>query len=225
MAAFHEALTQGADAFELDVHATSDGIVVVHHDGDIAVEGLESQPMRDGRSLTISATDYTVLARVRLANGEPVPTLDAVLDVAAARAGVYVEVKGAGIEAQVADCLARHSATRTAVHSFDHRIPRKVSRHGGESLATGILSASYVLDFPHMIRAAGARDLWQHAALIDQALVHEVHAAGARVIAWTENAPEHAAALVQMGVTAICTDIPGAIRRSLIACGALSQSR
>lgn len=225
MAAFHEAITQGADAFELDVHATSDGVVVVHHDGDIAVEASELQPRHDGRSLTINATDYTALARVRLANGEPVPTLDAVLDVAAGCAAVYVEVKGAGIEAQVADCLARHPATRTAVHSFDHRIPREVGRHRDALLATGILSASYVLDFSHMIHAAGARDLWQYVALIDQALVNEVHAAGARVIAWTENEPDHAADLVQMGVDAICTDIPEAIRRSLIARGALSQAR
>ncbi|MGV3708245.1 MAG: glycerophosphodiester phosphodiesterase [Gemmatimonas sp.] len=218
LAAFSLALDQGADAFELDVHATRDGVVVVHHDPDIK---LASTPGVGGTgSLMIRTVDYTTLAQMQLRDGAPVPTLDSVLALAKGRATVYVEVKGFAIEPLVAECLERHRETVTAVHSFDHRIPVRVAE-ARPSTPIGILSASYVLDAPHMIRQAGARDLWQQTMLIDRALIDAAHAAGARVVAWTENNVDHAVELVQMGVDAICTDTPGTMRAGLQAAGAL----
>jgi glycerophosphoryl diester phosphodiesterase len=54
--------------------------------------------------------------------------------------------------------------------------------------------------------------LWQHAPLIDQALVDAVHQRGARVIAWTENDPVRARELASWGVDGLCTDVPATIR-------------
>lgn len=223
MESFQRALDQGADAFELDVHATRDGIVVVHHDPDVARYDSAPQIGPNGATnhrLTINAVDYSTLRQLPLRNGEAVPTLDDVLALAGARATVYVEVKGLGIEVQVIECLLRHPDTRTAVHSFDHRIPFAIGRQQS-GIPIGILSASYLLDIPHMIRSANARDLWQQTALIDQSLVDAAHASGARVIAWTENSASHAVELVQMGVDAICTDIPAVIRSRLEDAGLL----
>ncbi len=207
LAAFDRALQQRADAIELDVHATTDGVVVVHHDPEI----------RDNRSghadgtLVIADADFAELSGWRLLNEEPVPTLDNVLQRMAGHATVYVEVKGIGIEQHVVDCLARHPNTRTAVHSFDHRIALKM-RALCADIRTGILSASYVIDVAHEIKTAQATDFWQQSALIDAALVRDAHAAGARVIAWTENNLPHASTLAMLGVDALCTDIPGALR-------------
>lgn len=237
MAAFSAGLEQGADALELDVHATRDGVVVVHHDPEVSasaikaeratgaerVKGAEGDTGPNGHRLTISAVNYTTLHAVRLRNGEPLPTLDEVLRLAAGKAAVYVEVKGFGIEAQVIGCLNRHADTQTAVHSFDHRISHHIGTHNALT-PIGILSASYVLDLEHMINAAGARDLWQQAALIDQELIDTAHSVGARVIAWTENDVQHAAKLVQMGVDAICTDTPRVMREGLLAAGLLHRS-
>jgi glycerophosphoryl diester phosphodiesterase len=100
------------------------------------------------------------------------------------------------------------------VHAFDHRVPREIARQM-PGIQTGILSASYVLDFPHMIRTAGAHDLWQHSAMIDADVVLAAHEAGARVVAWTENGFSRARELASMGVASICTDIPGALRQAL----------
>ena len=227
LAAFSCALEQEADAFELDVHATRDGVVVVHHNPDVleSAKGAEAAAGAEGpntRRLTISTVDYTTLSAVRLRNGESLPTLDEVLALAVGKATVYVEVKGLGIEAQVIDCLNRHSDTQTAVHSFDHRIPHRIGTQN-PGTPIGILSASYVLDLEHMIKAAGARDLWQQTALIDQTLINTAHQVGARVVAWTENDIQHAAELVQMGVDAICTDTPGVMRASLVALGLLAR--
>jgi glycerophosphoryl diester phosphodiesterase len=207
LAAFTRALDQGADGIELDVHATRDGTVVVHHDPVLRVPGSATpRPIARMSALEVGA--------MRLASGDPIPTLDETLALVGARAVVYVEVKAIGIEAALVACLDRHPGCRTAVHAFDHRIPVTV-RGMRPGTPIGFLSASYPLN-PGAILAGGTPDaLWQHASMIDGALVDAVHACGARVIAWTENEPERARTLFAMGVDAICTDAPGMLRARL----------
>ena len=60
---FQLAMDAGADGLELDVHATSDGVVVVHHDAELP----------DGRA--ISSFTLAELRRHEAAPGVPIPTL------------------------------------------------------------------------------------------------------------------------------------------------------
>ena len=94
------------------------------------------------------------------------------------------------------------------------RIPVEV-RALSPGLSIGLLSASYPLDVRAMLLPAAAESWWQHVELIDEALVHDVHAAGARLIAWTVNDPAQARELASWGVDALCTDSPGEIRAAL----------
>ena len=61
--AFRLAKQLGADGVELDVHATGDGVLIVHHDYAIAGAGL------------ISGLSSADIAHHRLPNGEEIPTL------------------------------------------------------------------------------------------------------------------------------------------------------
>lgn len=210
LAGFRTALEQRADAFELDVHATRDGVVVVHHDPTLGA-GVEPAALA---GTAIANMDAAILATVRLQPGpdgrrEPVPTLREVLDLAAGRATAYVEIKGKGIEPLVLAELA--DAFDVAVHGFDHRVSRRVAAAEGAP-PTGILVYSYLLDPVHALREAGARDYWCWWEFIDQSLVDRVQAAGGRVVAWTVNDPAAARDLAALGVDGLCTDVPGVIR-------------
>ncbi len=146
--------------------------------------------------------------------GGSAPTLDEVLDLVGRRARVYVEVKALGAEAAVLACLARHPDVRCAVHAFDHRVPVAL-RAASPALSIGVLSASYPLDLAGFIGPAAPQAFWQAGSLIDQPLVEATHQLGARLIAWTVNDAVHARSLAAMGVDALCTDVPGAIRAAL----------
>ena len=204
--AFARALELGADAVELDVHATSDGVAVVHHDPVPRARRADGQ----AELRPIAALTAREVAALRFPDGAAIPTLDALLDLLGTRATAYVELKGRNCEAAVLAVLARH-ATAAAVHSFDHRAVRRVSA-ARPALRTGLLLTSYVLDAPALLRAAGARDLWQEWEWIDPPLVDAVQAAGGRVVAWTANDPASIAALARMGVDALCTDVPAVAR-------------
>jgi len=206
---FLAASRAGADGWELDVHATRDGVIVVHHDPIL--------PAAAGRSAgaALAAMDWTTLQNVSVGlHGERIPSLDQVLDAAGATTTVYVEVKARGIEGAVLDCLARHRSTPVAVHSFDHRVAQRI--HAADpSVPVGILSDSYLVDTAHAIRSAGARDFWPHRDMVDRALVDAVHEAGGRVIVWTVNDPAQARALATLGVDGLCTDVVDEISSAL----------
>ena len=202
IASFLRALDLGADAIELDVHATRDGVVVVHH--DFVPRATSNATALQGRGIAELTADELSTFRV---SGEPIPTLRTVLDAIGTRATVYVEIKGRRIEQLVVATLASApSAKRVAVHSFDHRAVTR-ARAIEPRLAGGVLVTSYLIDATGALRAAGARDYWQEWSMIDEDLVQTVHAAHGRVIAWTVNEPEDARRLASMGVDGICTDV------------------
>lgn len=201
LAGFALAIEAGVDGIELDVHATRDGTVVVHHDPRLWQP--ESATGRMGPAIATLTLDELRLATP---GASAVPTLDETLALVRGRAVVYVEVKAPRIEDAVVGCIARHQ-TPAAVHSFDHRVSLRV-RELAPHLYTGILSASYLLEPERALRAAAARDYWQWWEMIDAPLVTRVHDAGGRVVAWTVNAPHAVERLAALGVDAICTDIP-----------------
>ncbi len=202
--AFALALELGADAIELDVHATADGVVVVHHDPDV---------IAGERRIPIAATVWAPLKDLPLPGGERMPTLMDVLALVGDRATIYVEIKGVGIEAGVAGVL-KHSRSRCAVHAFDHRAAQR-HRELAPHIPVGVLSASYPVDPIAPVRAAGAQALWQEWHLIDESLVSRAHDAGIRVIAWTVNDLLEARRLIRLGVDALCGDDVEMLRDAL----------
>lgn len=200
-AAFRRAIALDADGVELDVHATRDGALVVHH--DIELPGCGPIPLLSTEEVR----------QVRLRNGESVPLLAEVLEILGAREA-WIEVKSLAAvhDKALLETLARSPAPKArAVHSFDHRIIRRL--HGAEpSLRLGVLLSAYVLDPVRVMRDAGASALWQEAQLIDEELVNLVHAAGGQVIAWTVDEPGDLDRLTRLGVDGLCGNYPDRIR-------------
>ncbi len=196
-AAFREAAARGVDGVELDVHATADGGIVVHHD-----------PVLTG-GLPLDTLTMAEATAALLPNGEPVPALATALDLIGDR-DVWVEVKAlppAHDAALLAALDAGPFPARYAVHSFDHRITARLARQR-PGLALGALLVARVANPTDVLRIASATTLWQEWTMIDQELVEAVHAADARLIAWTVNDRVAAARLGRMGVDGLCGNYP-----------------
>jgi glycerophosphoryl diester phosphodiesterase len=204
LAAFRAARRLGADAVELDVHASADGELFVHHDETL-----------DGTHHIAQSAGAAVRA-CRLANGEAVPTLAEALD-ACGPLGVFVEVKSlsaARDERLLATLDAGPNPRGYAVHSFDHRIVRRLAERR-PSLPCGVLSASYLVKPLAVLADAHATALWQEHRLVDADLVAAVHGAGGVVYAWTVDAPERMRRLIAMGVDGLCSNRPDLARRTV----------
>jgi glycerophosphoryl diester phosphodiesterase len=196
--AFRRAFERGADAVELDVHATRDGVVVIHHDPDL---GSDFGRVAGG---AIAGLSWSELAAAEASEDAAIPTLAQLLDMIPANATAYVEIKGERIETLVATVI-RASSARCAVHSFDHEAVRRM-REIAPEIPRGLLFDTPPDDVAASMADAGARDVWPAWRLIDQALVDSVHREGGRVIAWTVNSAGAATDLAALGVDGVCTD-------------------
>jgi len=206
LAAFRLALDQGAHGVELDVHTTADGEIIVFHDAD-----LKGHPIRTLQSAVVLAH--------RLPNGETIPTLAQALEAITPGAMAFVELKGLPPEADQTLLTLFDAAPRPDrchVHSFDHRIIRRLTaNHQPLTANAGVLSGAYVLDPAGLVRAAGASALWQHVDLVDRPLAAQIHDAGFRLITWTADRPDRMRRLIEDGVDGICTNHPALAREVL----------
>lgn len=194
---FARAIELGADAVELDVHATVDGVVVVHHDPRV-------RRARGSNTALIAEMTWSEAARQELAPRVFLPSLEQVLDLVGSRATVYVELKGKGVEEAAIDVI-RGGNARCAVHSFDHLVVARAAQLAPE-IRRGILFDAYPVDVARSMRDASALDVWPQWELIDAPLVERVHDAGGRVIAWTVNSTSAAERLVELDVDGLCGD-------------------
>jgi glycerophosphoryl diester phosphodiesterase len=204
IAAFAEAVAQGADWVELDVHLTADGEIVVHHDPVLA----------DGRVVgELSAADLP----------DVIPTLAEVL-AACSPLAVNVEIKPDGVDslrstliAKVVELLQSEAPSRDfLVTSFDHDICDQV-RALDATLPTGLLNAhgdSLQTDLDRA-ESAGHVAINPWFGLVTKEFVDRAHALGIAVNVWTVDDPEQMRALADMGVDAIITNVPSLCREVL----------
>jgi glycerophosphoryl diester phosphodiesterase len=194
--AFLRALELGAEGVELDVHSTADGVLVVHHDAELAGGGII-------RKLT-----YPELSTHFLAPDIGIPRLVDVLDSIGSRATVFIEAKATGIEMLLLRAV-RETSADCAIHSFDRATVYNLKRLF-PALRTGVLTSGDLGSAISGLRETVADDLWHLADDIVPEIVSAAHKLGKRVIAWTSNKDEQWRRLAELEVDGICTDRIGA---------------
>jgi glycerophosphoryl diester phosphodiesterase len=99
-------------------------------------------------------------------------------------------------------------AARTVVRSFDHRCVGLLRRM--EPLLTGaiLIAETRPVAVAELLERADAAIYCPDYRFVDAEIVRQVHAAGARVLPWTVNEPEHWQRLLDWGVDGVTTDYP-----------------
>ena len=204
LAAFIRAHEVGADAVELDVHLTLDGVLVVHHD-----PAPHAAPTSELAGRPISRLTFEQLSTFRV-GGESIPRLDDIFRAVGRGLEINCELKGAGTAAPTLAIIAA-AGTAAAVHAFDHR-QVAVARALAPAVRRGVLESSYHVNPTFAMESVDARDLWQYWELVDEPLVRAAHERGGRVVAWTVDDSAAMLSLALMGVDALCTNDPALAR-------------
>jgi glycerophosphoryl diester phosphodiesterase len=197
--AVRRAVALGCDAVEIDVRRTADGRLVIVHDARLGwrtVHGL---------------THREVQARMRPGQA---PLLGDVLDAAAGRLLVDIELKEDGYVAEVLTVIAQHLAPDSyVVTSFLPGVLVKVKRHRPE-VRTGLLLAPRgARQAGRRTRETGADFLLPHASLVRTGIVAWAADQGLASWVWTVNEERAMRALnADPRVAAVITDAP---RRAL----------
>lgn len=219
-AAFDAARAAGADYIETDVTLSLDGVPFLIHDDTLDRTTDGSGPVGEATSGALSALDAGSWFAPWFA-GARVPRLTALLDDLAVHGGrLLLEYKGRWS----ADHLAYtteliHSAQlaeRTVVQGFDPvtvsrlrdvapEIPRALLVHG-PALPPG-LTVDRMLPVLRRLELT-ALNPDAATALARPELVSAMHAEGVAMLAWTVDAPDEWARLVEAGVDGIITNRP-----------------
>ena len=196
--AFRRAAAMGADAVELDVRRTADGVLVVHHD-----------PRLDDRRVIVE-TGYRDLPA-------HVPTLAAALD-ACAGMWVNVEIKNDPEEPDfdrtdsIADDTIAHLVARGEDHRWVISSFRIETVDRCRALAPTIRTAWLCVEAPEGVArtlvAKGHIALHPWVAMLTRSTVEACHAVGVQVNTWTCDDPAKMAELIEWGIDGICTNVP-----------------
>jgi len=200
---FEYALTLDIDMIEIDIREHSSGLWVIHdHD-------LERLTGKAG--LFEEQADPT---QIRLLNGEPVPTLQQVLDLTWGKLPLNIEIKAVEHLELLLDLLARYPETDSSgglpwilISSFDHvAIKHLRDRDCGWPLAP--ISSGIPLQTKTELEQIAPYSWHFHDEYLDFELVQELREQGIPSLVFTVNDIERAGELKRRGVAGIFTDFP-----------------
>lgn len=221
--AFEAAVRAGADAVELDVRLSADGVVVVMHDPlvDRTTDGsglVRDLTLAQLGALRIITTD---------GSATKVPTLEETLRALSGRVAVDLELKQLPgepdfepdgeplVDATLAVLAEVGFEGAVLLSSFDPVAIASV-RSLAPQLPTGLLVAPQIDVRVATTFARGQGHPWvlPSVAAVEAAgagYVEEAHAGGMRVGTWIVDEPARALALLRAGVDAVATNDPAAL--------------
>ena len=219
--AFRAAIDAGADMCELDVQLTRDGKVVVIHDetverttegqGAVASLTLEELQRLDAGARFQQGARFQELADSR----EHIPTLDEVFAVISGRCGLNIELKAAGLEAQVAQIMtARDAFDGSIVSSFEWSHLKNIQDLNFK-IRIGLLAEEQPLELMTSavaMRAFAINPRWD---MVNADLCEQAHARGLKVYTWTVDSDARMRALIECGVDGIMTNYPERLKKVL----------
>jgi glycerophosphoryl diester phosphodiesterase len=196
------AIDFGLDLVEVDVYLSRDGQVVVIHDEDLRRVARRPEAVAD-----LTAAE---LARIDLGQGQGVPGLVDVLDLARGRIGLYVELKGARTGTALGRLVGSGAAEGVELisGSFDPVLVQDL-RDNAPDVPRSVLFARTAT--PKMIEvcaAVGARYAHPCFRPLDANIVAALHDAGLLVMAPHTNDPAEARAFATIGIDVLATDDP-----------------
>ncbi|MEO8435462.1 MAG: glycerophosphodiester phosphodiesterase family protein [Pyrinomonadaceae bacterium] len=233
MAAFRQALADGADGIEFDVRLARDGVPVVIHDANLRRVAFREDLVSLLNSTDLATCDvgswfnqrFPALAQTSFAT-ERVPTLDQLFSFFSSSEGLlYLEMKcsqgeGPLLAREVAKSIQNYSFhDRVVVLSFDLPALQAVKSIDPE-IRTGALfqprvfaPGSLILKGT-MVRAAqryGADEIALHKLLARPTIIRQASAAGLNTVVWTVDNPAWLETARHLGVHAIITNSPHAM--------------
>ena len=226
--AFRQAIAEGADGFETDVHVTKDGQLVICHNYTIDATS-------DGRG---EITSYT-LGELKLFDfgsyfsadfkGTQLPTVDEFLELVGPTDAeiINIELKSprqseSGIVKKTLDAVKAHGLLdRCLISSFDKHILKEV-KDMDPRCRTGFLyptidyrTSPFVADPFPIVKYIGADAIHPISNVVNRQLVERAHKKGLIVNVWTVDDARTVRSLAAMGVDGIITNCPGKVREYL----------
>jgi glycerophosphoryl diester phosphodiesterase len=212
-AAFEEAIYQGADALELDVRFTADGVPIVMHDRTLgrttdAAFNIEVNELTLAQIQNLDAGGWYS----EDFNGEPVPTLEAVLMRYGSDIDLFIELKDYddATEVYIVELIEIHAdLDRIKLMSFNELQLIRLKALNEEIESVLLVSTFYgnfsaLINKPHIDHFAFEQSI----VINNPTYVERIQSLNKQVFVWTVNDEEIISELSTLYVNGIITDKP-----------------
>lgn len=208
MAAFKQAIADGADGVELDVQRTKDGKLAVFHDENLKrLTGLDKHlweiSWEELQTLTIGET------------AEKIPSLEEVLTFfKGTDLTLNIELKNSlyfyqGLEQEVFDVVASFKMEEQILYSsFNHESMLQMAKLAGGAYCAILTSDIQAEPWKYMNRLGVKSYHPMINSLQQKDLIQNIHKNHFKVNVWTADQPAHIYAALLLGVDAIITNEP-----------------
>ena len=199
----------GADAVEVDVRRSADGIPVLLHDRRL---------YRTTRRLaSVAAVPQADLGRIRLRGGGTIPTLSEALCALGPTMRIAIDVKDPGAGPAVVEAVRAHGLDDRVLFWSQHEEAVRACSNGAPELEISLLRDTRTPDqLERLLMDAerfGARGISAHWSQVSPGLAEACSLRGLSLYAWCKREriePEKLAVL-----TGVVTDWPGAARAAV----------
>lgn len=208
LAAIKRALDKGIKSIEIDVFAVH-GKLLISHDRRLG------RTISGHGVLTNLPLDY--LQQQHLANGEPIPELEQVFELVGDKAELNIEIKGPNTIGPVIESLnnwinaKQSSLEQFNISSFDHHQLYEAKQLMPQ-VRRGVLIEGFLLRCLDTCHELGAYSLNAHLNFISKKVVELMKHNGIQTWIYTVNHVDDAQWLASIGVDAIFSDKPDAMK-------------
>jgi len=213
---FQKAIELRADYVEFDIHKSKDGNIVIMHDSNtLNITGMNG---------TIKDMTLEELKRLDCGEGQKIPTLQELINIAKGKIGLQVEIKARGMEKQIISILKKEDLIESSIIScFNHNRLLKIQKIE----PTIKLAALEPLIVGREIKWEDRKRIIKNAVnknfyaihpeyhLVNQQLIDQAHENNLKVNAWTVNDIDIMKDFINMGIDGIITDDIEAVKTIL----------
>jgi glycerophosphoryl diester phosphodiesterase len=199
-----KAISMGAPWIEVDVFAVEDELVVIHD------ERLE---YRTNGSGYVTEKTLAYLRSLDAGKGQRIPLLREVFDLVGRRAGINVELKGAGTAVPAVKLICEYIARQSCHHdqlilsSFNHQ-ELQIVKHLDPDIRIGALTLGIPRHYAEFAEALQAFSVHAGLAFINRDFVDDAHRRGLKIFVYTVNLPDDLSRVRAMGVDGVFTNFP-----------------
>ncbi len=204
MEAYKKSAELGVNAVECDVHLTRDNKLVIMHDENLKrITGIDKN---------ISELTYNEISRIKLSNGENIPSLEDVMhnvDIT-----LIIELKGKDVANALSKLFIKKPELikKCAVISFFHEAILEIKEHFQE-IVTGALIAGFPVDPVYMAKSCKADIISLNFEGINKEYVNKCQEGNIKVAVWTPNTENEIQNCIDSGVDIIASDRPDIVMK------------
>jgi glycerophosphoryl diester phosphodiesterase len=204
----HHALSYPVDMIELDVRKSLDDVLYVMHD---KMTGRTAD-----KNISIEHSTSDVISKLKLLNGEPIPTLEDVIKIVAGSTGLNLEIKSSGAGVLIAQYFASsHYPGYILLSSFEEDEVRAV-RHIMPVMPISVIYDVFSAHDVSNYKERGYKIISLRKNTVNEKLITACHEERIDVYVWTVDEEDEMQKFISLGVDGIYSNKPGVLKTLLM---------